>query len=66
MEGTIQNIFHDRGFGFIRATSGIKYYFKLTSVRNAASIELLEGQEVIFEDSQQKGLETAEDIYIQK
>lgn len=64
MEGVIQNIFVNRGFGFIRATSGIKYYFKLTSVRNAAVLELIEGQEVMFEDSQQKGLETADDVYV--
>lgn len=66
MEGTIQNIFPERGFGFIRATSGIKYYFLLKSVRNAAALELQEGQEVTFEDSQQRGLETAEDVYVQK
>jgi cold shock CspA family protein len=64
MEGVIQNVFLERGFGFIRAASGIKYFFKQTSLRNTTMDKIYEGQEVTFEDSQAKGLETAEDIYV--
>ena len=66
MDGEIQNIFLERGFGFIRAKSGIKYYFKATSLRNATMEQLEVGQDVTFEDSQSKGLETADDVWIVK
>jgi len=64
MTGIIQNVFPERGFGFIRADSGIKYYFNRAALKNVKLEDLVAGQEVTFEDAQQKGLETAEDIYV--
>ena len=64
MTGTIQNIFPERGFGFIRADSGIKYYFNRAALKNIKMEDLVVGREVEFEDAEgSKGM-TAADIYV--
>lgn len=66
MHGIIQSVFPECGFGFIRADSGIKYYFRSRSLKNSSIEQLVLEQEVTFEDSQEKGLETADDVFVIK
>ena len=64
MTGTIQNIFLDRGFGFIRAESGIKYYFNRAALKNIKMENLEVGREVEFEDEEGSRGMTAADVYV--
>jgi len=64
LTGTIQNIFLDRGFGFIRAESGIKYYFNRAALKNVKIEDLVVGQECEFEDEEGSRGMTAADVYV--
>jgi CspA family cold shock protein len=64
MTGTIKVINHGRGFGFIKGEDGREYFFHASALKNAVFMDLMEGQEVTFEDSEgAKGLR-AEDVYV--
>ena len=64
MNGTINRLFKDKGFGFIRTSEGRDYFFHMSAVQNIEFMELELGQEVEFEPNEgQKGLR-AEQVFV--
>ena len=49
--GTVKSIQRDKGFGFIRDTSGQEYFFHRSAVQGSFDA-LSEGQHVSFEEEQ--------------
>jgi CspA family cold shock protein len=49
LSGTIKRIVSDKGFGFIRATDGVEYFFHNSACTDARFDELREGQNVTFD-----------------
>jgi cold shock protein len=46
--GIIQRLVKERGFGFIKSTSGHELFFHQSQLRNSAFDVLKEGQNIIF------------------
>jgi len=50
--GTIKRIQRDKGFGFIRDSSGQEYFFHRSAVQGSTFDSLSEGQRVSFDEEQ--------------
>lgn len=56
MEGVVARIIADKGFGFIRDTSGTEYFFHRNAVKGAVFETLTQGDPVTFdEEDSEKG-----------
>ena len=64
MRGTVKWFNDQKGFGFIRGEDNKEYFFHRSSVKNVKFVELEEGRDVTFEETDgPKGLR-AEDVYV--
>lgn len=50
MEGVVARIIADKGFGFIRDSSGTEYFFHRNSVKGAVFEALTQGEAVTFDE----------------
>jgi CspA family cold shock protein len=64
MNGIIKKIVADKGFGFIRDTSGKEYFFHRSALKNCEFTELKEGREVEFDEAEGSKGPRAEDVYV--
>lgn len=64
MKGIVEKVMSNKGFGFIKGTDGVKYFFHKSSVKNARFEDVEEGQEVEFDESDSEKGPRAEDIYL--
>ena len=63
MTGTIKRLILDKGFGFIAAGKA-EYFFHKSAVKNARFEDLVEGQDVTFEETEGTKGPRAEDVYV--
>ncbi len=64
MQGHIARLKKDKGFGFIRTSTGAEFFFHFTALKNIKFEELVEGQEVTFEDEEGPKGPRAADIFV--
>ena len=64
MNGTVKRLKPRDGYGFIRGEDGKDYFFHHKSLKNAKIEELVEEQEVTFEDVEGPKGPRAEDVYV--
>lgn len=66
MKGKIDRLYPEKGFGFIAAEDGKRYFFHRNAVKNARLEELTVGDTVTVEDYDEgpKGLRT-ERVFVQ-
>lgn len=64
MNGTVIRKIQDKGFGFIKDDKGKEYFFHFSALKNIKFDNLIEGQEVTFEDAEGQKGPRAEDIYV--
>jgi cold shock CspA family protein len=50
MKGQIVRLVTDKGFGFIRGTDGVEYFFHRTAVKNGEFEALRQGDDVEIDD----------------
>ena len=64
MNGTVNRLVSDKGFGFITADDGNEYFFHNSACGNTRFDELREGQAVAFESGQGPKGPRAENIRV--
>lgn len=64
MNGQVVRILKDKGFGFIRGENNTEYFFHQSAVKNAKFMDIKEGQDVKFEDSEGSKGPRAENIFV--
>ncbi len=64
MRGTIVRLVRDKGFGFIKAETGIEHFFHRSEVKGAVFEGLAEGQRVEFTDADGTKGPRAEDVRV--
>lgn len=64
MRGVIKTLNKDKGFGFIRGTDNLEYFFHRTAVKNGDFEGLEKNQSVEFEPGEGAKGPRAEDIYV--
>lgn len=63
MTGKIVRLMKDKGFGFIKNTAGVEFFFHASALKNVSFDDLEVQDEVTFEDSESNKGPRAEDIY---
>jgi len=64
MTGTVKNVNHDKGYGFIRGKDGAEYFFHRSALRNISIDDVTKGREVTFEMEESEKGPRAEDIFV--
>lgn len=65
MEGIVQRIVRDKGFGFIKGSDKVEYFFHRSALQNMQFDDLKEGLRVEYEGEETSRGFRAEDIYVQ-
>lgn len=63
MQGKIKTLKNDKGFGFIKASDGVEYFFHRSEVRRSSFDDLRLGDDVAFEVSDGSKGPRAADVY---
>jgi CspA family cold shock protein len=64
MNGKVTKVYKDKGFGFIKGSDGVDYFFHRSSVRNRSFNDIRDNDEVTFEESENEKGPRAEDVYV--
>lgn len=64
MQGTIDSVNVEKGFGFIKGEDFKQYFFHRSALKNCPWEDLKRGQEVTFEDAVTDKGPRAEDVWV--
>lgn len=64
MEGEVVRMVKDKGFGFIKASTGKEYFFHASVLKNCKFQDVEVGQTVTFEDEEGERGPRAADVFI--